>query len=141
LIAPEWKERKVKADLAEIEQVRGFLWEMLDGISLAEEESLKLELALHEVFVNIVMHAYPDANANNDILIRFRNDDDVICMEIRDRGIPFNPENMPPFDLEKKIQSGTQGGFGIYLSKTLTDEYSYKREGDENVIAIRKRIR
>jgi anti-sigma regulatory factor (Ser/Thr protein kinase) len=35
---------------------------------------------------------------------------------------------------------GTRGGLGIYLFKTLMDEYSYKRDSDENVLTIRKRI-
>ena len=139
MIAPEWKELRVKADLAEIEQVRGFLRQMLHGIIIAEEETMKLELALHQIFVNVVMHAYP--NGDGAMTIRIRSDDDTFCIEIRDRGIPFNPDEIPPVDLDKKIQLGTSGGLGIYLFKTLMDEYSYKRDGDENVLTICKRIR
>ena len=139
MIAPEWKELKVKADLAEIERVRDFLRQMMHGIINAEEETMKLELALHEIFVNVVMHAYPNGNGN--MTIRVRSDEDTFCIEIRDRGIPFNPEEIPPVDLDKKIQMGTGGGLGIYLFKTLMDEYSYKRDGDDNVLTICKRIR
>ena len=84
------------------------------------------------------MHAYP--NGNGDVTIRIRSDEGAFCIEIRDRGIPFNPDEIPPIDLEKKIQLGTRGGLGIYLFKTLMDEYSYKRDGDENVLTICKRI-
>jgi serine/threonine-protein kinase RsbW len=139
LIAPEWKELRVKADLAEIERVRGFLRQMMHGIIIAEEETMKLELALHEIFVNVVMHAYP--NGDGAMTIRIRSDEGTFCIEIRDRGIPFNPDEIPPIDLDKKIQLGTSGGLGIYLFKTLMDEYSYKRDGDENVLTICKRIR
>jgi len=139
LIAPEWKELRVKADLAEIERVRDFLRQRMHGIIIAEEETMKLELALHEILVNIVMYAYPDGEG--DVTIRIRSDEGNFCIEIRDRGIPFNPDEIPPIDLEKKIQLGTRGGLGIYLFKTLMDEYSYKRDGDENVLTIRKRIR
>jgi serine/threonine-protein kinase RsbW len=139
LIAPEWKELRVKADLAEIERVRGFLRQRMHGIIIAEEETIKLELALHEIFVNVVLHAYP--KGDGDVTIRIRSDEDAFCIEIRDRGIPFNPDEIPPIDLEKKIDLGTRGGLGIYLFKTLMDEYSYKHDGDENVLTIRKRIR
>jgi serine/threonine-protein kinase RsbW len=139
LIAPEWKDLKVKADLAEIERVRGFLHQMLHGIIIAEEETMKMELALHEIYVNVVMHAYP--NGTGAVTIRIRSYEDNFCIEIRDRGIPFNPDEIPPIDIEKKIQLGTPGGLGIHLFKTLMDEYSYKRDGDENILTICKRIR
>ena len=139
MTAPRWKEIEVKADLAEIERIRGFLGEMLREMDCGEEESMKLELASHEILVNIVRHAYP--NGSGPIKIRFWNEEDVFYMESRDRGVPFNPAEVPPLDLEQKIHSGTAGGFGIYLFKTLTDGYSYKRDGDENVLTIFKRIR
>ena len=139
MTAPRWKEIEVKADLAEIERIRGFLKEMLRKMDCVEEESMKLELASHEILVNIVRHAYP--NESGPIKIRFWNEGDVFYMEARDRGVPFNPAEVPPLDLEKKIRLGTAGGFGIYLFKTLTDGYSYKRDGDENILTIFKRIR
>ena len=139
MIAPEWKELRVNAELAEIERVRDFLRQSMHGIIIAEEETIKLELALHEIFVNVVMHAYP--KGEGAVAIRIRCDGVAFYIEIRDRGIPFNPEDIPPIDLEKKIQLGTRGGLGIYLFKTLMDEYSYRRDGDENVLTICKRMR
>jgi serine/threonine-protein kinase RsbW len=139
LIAPEWNELRVKADLAEIEQVRDFLRQGMCGIIIEEEETIKLELALHEIFVNIVLHAYP--KGDGDVTIRIRSDGAIFCIEIRDRGMPFNPDEMPPIDLEKKIQMGTRGGLGIYLIKTLMDKLSYRRDGDENVLTVCKRMR
>ena len=41
LIAPEWKELRVKADLAEIERVRDFLRQRMHGIIIAEEDDDK----------------------------------------------------------------------------------------------------
>jgi serine/threonine-protein kinase RsbW len=139
LIAPEWNELRVKADLEEIERVRDFLRQRMHGIIIEEEATIKLELALHEIFVNVVLHAYP--KGDGEVTIRIRSDEGAFCIEIRDRGIPFNPDEIPPIDLEKKIQLGTRGGLGIYLFKTLMDEHSYRRDGDENVLTICKRMR
>ena len=139
MIVPDWKELRVKADLAEIERVRDFLRQRMHGIIIEEEETIKLELALHEIFVNVVLHAYP--KGDGDVTIRIRSDGGTFCIEIRDRGMPFNPEEMPPIDLEKKIEMGTRGGLGIYLIKTLMDEISYRRDGDENVLTVCKRMR
>ena len=130
---------EVKADLAEIERIRGFLAEMLREMNCVEEESMKLNLAFHEILVNIVSHAYP--NGSGPIKVKLWNEEDDFYLEVRDRGRAFNPVEVPPLDLEQKINSGTAGGFGIYLFKTLTDGYSYKRDGVENVLTIFKRIR
>jgi sigma-B regulation protein RsbU (phosphoserine phosphatase) len=138
LTASQWKELEVEANLAETDRIRRFLREMLHGMSFAEEELMKLELALHEVFVNIVSHAFPDGDGH--ITIRFRHENDVFYVEVRDRGTPFNPDKVPPLDLDKKLRSGTAGGFGIYLFKTLADGYSYRRDGNENVLTLFKRI-
>jgi anti-sigma regulatory factor (Ser/Thr protein kinase) len=61
-------------------------------------------------------------------------------MEIRDSGVPFNPADRPPPDLDEKIRRGTRGGLGVYLFKTLMDGYSYRRVGGENILTIFKKI-
>ena len=126
------------ADLAEIERVREFLREYLRGLAVTEEDAMKIELALHEIFVNVVRHAYPQREG--ETTVRLWNNGGILYMEIRDRGIPFNPSERPPFDLGEKIRMGTSGGFGIFLYKTLMDGYSYKRDSDENILTIYKRI-
>jgi len=61
-------------------------------------------------------------------------------MEIRDRGVPFDPADRPPPDLDEKIRRGTRGGFGVYLFKTLMDGFTYKRAGCENVLTVYKKL-
>jgi serine/threonine-protein kinase RsbW len=139
LITPEWQELTVIADLAEIDRVRDFLREKLRGSTVAEEDAMALELALHEIFVNVALHAYPEAKGR--VTVRIRRDGENLHMEIRDRGIPFNPIEMPPIDLENKIRLGTRGGVGVYLFKTLMDGYSYRRGSDENILTIYKRLK
>jgi anti-sigma regulatory factor (Ser/Thr protein kinase) len=43
-----------------------------------EEEILKLELAFHEAFVNVVLHAYP--NGDGDIVIRFQDEPGIFSL-------------------------------------------------------------
>jgi anti-sigma regulatory factor (Ser/Thr protein kinase) len=138
LINPEWQEIKVKADLTEADRIRNFLRQKLHGLTIVEEEELKLELALYEIFVNIALHAYPEERGG--ITVRIRVGDGTLYMEIRDRGVPFNPIEAPPIDLDEKLRLGSRGGLGIYLYKTLMDGYSYRRDGDENVLTVYRQI-
>ena len=110
MITPEWDELEVKADLVEVDRVRHFLREKLIGLNISEEEELRLD-AFYEIFVNIVLHAY--AQEGGGVNIRIRGVHGNLHMEIRDRGVPFNPVEMPPVDLEEKLRRGTGGGLGV----------------------------
>jgi phosphoserine phosphatase RsbU/P len=129
---------KVRADLKDVDRVRDFLRDNLLGLDLAEEDVLKLELSLHEIFVNIAMYAYPDGEG--EMSLRVWKVERTLFMEFRDRGVPFNPAEHPVPDLEQKIRHGERGGLGVFLFKTLMDGYAYKREADQNILTIFKKV-
>jgi serine/threonine-protein kinase RsbW len=138
LTASEPEELRVPADLAETGRVRAFLRERLHGLAVTDETELKLELSLHEIFVNIAMYAYP--SGKGEVAVRVWNEDGAFYMEFRDRGVPFDPGQRAAPDLEAKIRQGAPGGYGIFLFKTLMDGYSYERRGNENVLRIYKKL-
>jgi serine/threonine-protein kinase RsbW len=135
---PGSKELTVRADLAEIDRVREFLRESLHHLPLGEEDILKLELSLHEIFVNIALHAYPEAAG--EMSVRVWEDGGTFYLEIRDRGVPFDPVAWPPADLDEKIRRGEKGGYGVHLFKTLMDGFSYRRADGENILTISKKL-
>jgi len=99
---------------------------------------MKLELSLHEIFVNIALYAYP--HGGGDMALRIWNQDNTLFMEFRDRGVPFDPGNKPAPNIVENIRRGKRGGLGIFLFKTLMDGFDYRREGDENILTIYKAI-
>lgn len=132
------RELTVRADLAEVDRVRAFLRDHLRDLALGEEDALKVELSLHEILVNIVRYAYPQTPG--EMTVRLSEEPGVLVVEIRDGGVPFDPAGRPPTDIEEKIRRGSKGGLGVYLFKTLMDGYSYRREGGENILTIRKTL-
>jgi anti-sigma regulatory factor (Ser/Thr protein kinase) len=135
----EAKELRVAADLDEIDRVRGFLRDAIAGLPLGEEDRLKVELALHEICVNIARYAYPQGR-KGDITVRIWRDEDSLFIEVRDSGIPFNPVRKKNPNLLVKLRRGIPGGLGVYFFKTLMDGLSYRRAGGENVLTVRKAI-
>jgi serine/threonine-protein kinase RsbW len=133
------KELRVTADLDEIDRVRGFLRDAIAGLPLGEEDRLKIELALHEICVNIARYAYPQGR-KGDITVRIWRDEDSLFIEVRDSGIPFNPVRKKNPNLLVKLRRGIPGGLGVYFFKTLMDGLSYRRAGGENVLTVRKAI-
>jgi anti-sigma regulatory factor (Ser/Thr protein kinase) len=138
LTASAPKELRGPADLAQIDRVRAFLRDCLKGLSVGDETAMKLELSLHEIFVNIAMYAYPEEKG--EMSVRVWSEDGTLHMEFRDRGVPFDPVARKPGDIEARVRRGARGGYGIFLFKTLMDGYAYSRDGDENVLDVWKKL-
>lgn len=133
------RELTVPAALADVDRVRGFLQAYIAGLALGEEDRLKIELALHEICVNIAMYAYPKGQ-RGDMAVRIWRADGSLVIEVRDRGIPFNPLKKKNPDLLIKLRRGDPGGLGVYFFRTLMDGLSYRRAGGQNILTVRKAI-
>lgn len=136
---PDVKELRVPARLEEIDGVRAFLNTAIDALPLDEEARLKIELALHEICVNIVRYAYPPGH-DGDMVVRIWRDEDSLFLEVRDWGIPFNPVRKKNPNLMVKLRRGVPGGLGVYFFKTLMDGLSYRRSEGQNILTVRKTI-
>jgi serine/threonine-protein kinase RsbW len=135
----EARELKVAANLKEIDRVRGFLQDAIAGLPFDEEDRLKIELALHEICVNIVRYAYPRGR-KGPMIVRIWRDADSLFIEVRDKGIPFNPVRKKNPNLLVKLRRGIPGGLGVYFFKTLMDGLSYRRAGGQNILTVRKSL-
>ncbi len=111
------------------------------------------ELALEEMFTNIALHAKPatspDAGATPirvtvslDVRSRDgrdgRDGSDDIVMEIRDTGAAFDPLSAARPDIDASLDDRPVGGLGIHLVREMMTEVRYSREGQENVLRMRK---
>ncbi|MBE3126302.1 MAG: ATP-binding protein [Acidobacteria bacterium] len=133
------RELVVPATLKEVDRVRRFLHDYLGGLGLTEEDELKIELALHEICVNIALYAYPEGR-EGDLAIRIWRDDGTLFMEIRDRGVLFDPVKKPNPDVLARLRSGKRGGLGVFFFRTMMDGLSYRRDGGENILTVSKNI-
>jgi anti-sigma regulatory factor (Ser/Thr protein kinase) len=132
-------ELRVAADLRAMDKVRAFMKKALQGVEMTEEDGFKIELSLHEICINIALYAYP--GEKGEIVLRAWFEEDRACFEFRDTGIAFDPRPVLPPDIREKLRTGRRGGFGIYLFRTLMDGYEYRREGEQNVLLVFKKLR
>lgn len=128
----------VKSELIEIERVRAFLEETLKDLHLSEEFYYLIELSLLEICINIVRYAYP--KERGEISLKIWNQDRKIFFEIRDWGIPFDPRNARDPDIHEMINKKQRGGLGIFLSRQLMNGFEYRRENDQNILVLHKKI-
>lgn len=128
-----------KSELAELDRMRSFLKEYLDGLKISDKDYFKIELALLEICVNIIRYAYPQSNG--DIQIKVWQDEGKMYIEIKDKGVPFDPRKLESPDIDDIIRKEETGGLGVFLSRSLMDGFDYKRKNDHNILTIYKNIK
>jgi len=133
------KTLRIKSSLSELDRMRDFLKLCCKKIKISDKDYFKIELALLEICVNIIRYAYPQSNG--EIMIKTWQDGDRIFLEIRDQGVPFDPRELKPPDIDDIIKNQRKGGMGVFLSRTLMDGFDYKRENNQNVLTIYKNLK
>jgi phosphoserine phosphatase RsbU/P len=93
-----------------------------------------LALAVEEVLSNLVRHGY--AGTEGPIGLRVVIDALAVTIEVRERGIHFDPRLAKPPRLEVPLDERAAGALGIHLVKNATDSIEYQRDGDENVLTL-----
>ena len=94
-----------------------------------------LRLVLEEAFVNIVDYAQPK-DKNHSITVEFNNSADSISITFIYTGIAFNP--LTDYDTKIETDDHCEGGMGIHIIKSLTDEQKYDRIKQHNVFTVTK---
>ncbi len=137
---PALKERRtvVANDAAHLPALTGFLQEFWSAGELPPAEALAFELALEEVFMNVVMHGAPAGSASVEVALVLAGGG--LTMTVEDDGPQFNPLSVPAPDVTASLDQRAVGGQGVFLVRSLMDTVSYQRVGARNQLTMTKRI-
>jgi len=102
----------------------------------AGEKISAVELALEEVLVNIIKHAYEKSGLEDLIEINCGTDDGSLVIEIIDSGKPFDIFSVREPDIYADIDERRIGGLGIFFVKNLMDDVRYRREDGRNILTL-----
>lgn len=105
---------------------------------LPPDVTFRLTLALDEAVSNVIRHGVADGG-DHPIAVDVRVADGIVTATVEDDGIPFDPNDAPPPNLDAPIEERTPGGLGVHLVKATMDDVRYRREGDRNVLTLRTR--
>jgi anti-sigma regulatory factor (Ser/Thr protein kinase) len=98
------------------------------------------ELALEEVFVNVVRYGHPQGG-EHEIAIGIALEGGEVTLTMEDDGVAFNPLEARLVDLDLPLEERGIGGLGLHLVKGLMDEVAYERANDRNRFMMRKKVR
>jgi serine/threonine-protein kinase RsbW len=128
----------VPSNAAQLPGLTRFLQEYWSSSALPTAESLPFELALEEVFMNVVMHGVPGGAARVEVLLQLTGEG--LTMTIADDGPPFDPLSLPPPDVTASLGERRIGGQGVYLVRQMMDSVTYRREGGQNILTVSRQI-
>ncbi len=100
----------------------------------------QMDIALEELFVNVCHYAYADKGEVGPCRVSYlyRPYPSSITISLTDWGTPFDPLEQRDPTLPSSVQDAKIGGLGIFMTKRLTDELSYARDNDTNVVTFKK---
>ena len=126
------------AVLENLEPALDFI-EKCAGKAFSDREFLsQIRLVCEEALVNIISYAYPGASGGMEV--QCGPEQGVFRIRILDSGVPFNPFERPDPDVNKPVEEREIGGLGIFLIKKIMDSWTYRREGDRNIMTLEKKL-
>ena len=127
-------------DLAELDRMSAFLAEFCEQQGLKGNLVLDINLVAEEVVMNVILHGGQEAGKES-IRVSISADDTAVALTVEDSGIPFNPLEVPPFDVETPIEERGVGGLGVHLIRNLMDQVEYSNVDGRNRLFMKKQIR
>ncbi|MBI3928357.1 MAG: SpoIIE family protein phosphatase [Armatimonadetes bacterium] len=137
---PRRLELRLANDLGELDRLAERLEAFAEQAGVSPKELFRLNLAIEELFTNIVHHAYRDEH-RHEIELHVSVEDGRLELMVRDDGVPFNPfEEAAVPDVEAGAEDREVGGLGVHLVKSMFTELHYRRDGEENVLVVSKAL-
>lgn len=129
---------ELRATLEEVVRAVEALQEFARAQGVPEKIIFGLALALEECGTNIVNHAY-HRDAQQSFQVLFERNGNLFVIELRDHGPEFDPAAVPPRE-QRTVDKDLPGGWGIDLVRHYVDELHYRREAQENILRLHKRL-
>jgi serine/threonine-protein kinase RsbW len=114
------------------------------GELLAREEGMvepvvtiyNIQLAAQEISANIVEHAYGAAGGRIDITMQVLQRPHRLVIQLLDMGAAFDPCAVA----RPNLDGVHEGGYGLFLARSLLDDLSYSALPGGNIWRLTKRL-
>lgn len=128
---------RLRNDQTETERLCDRLLSFGRDIGLSRKTINAVNVAVEELFTNIISYGYPD-DKEHFVTVSVRYEDGALLVRVEDDGMAFNPLRANDPDLKCPLEQSKIGGLGIYLARKLMDEFDYERKDGKNIIRMKK---
>lgn len=129
-----------EAKVDNLAEVLSFLDAELENADCGMKETMQIDIAVEELFVNVSSYAYSPGSGEITVSIEINsnNDSNQAVITLTDSGIPYNPLLREDPDITLSAEERSIGGLGIFMVKESMDEMRYQRADDHNIVTIIK---
>jgi len=132
-------ELSIEAKPENLGAVLDFIAGQLQAVDCPDRTRRQIAIAIEEIFVNIASYAYDPGAGGAGAVIRVSVGEDV-AIEFEDGGRPYNPLDKEAPDVAASLENREAGGLGIFMVKHMMDAVDYRREGNRNILTVRKKL-
>lgn len=131
-------ERTFKKGISSLEGIFEFIEEFSASNEVVSETRYALELAIEELFTNMVKYS---PESDSDVLISLTLSGKTLQVCLTDYGVkPFDPTKAKEVDINLPLDQRKPGGLGIFLTKKLMETIQYKHTNGNNIITLIKHL-
>jgi len=136
------KEITVPALIEKVADVTAFIDAYLEEIECPIKAMMQIDIAIDEIFSNIVFYAYSDTNiddSNKNVTVKINklNTNSGVAITFIDKGKHYNPLEKEDPDTHLSAQERGIGGLGVFIVKKTMDNTDY----DSWIAALRGNLR
>lgn len=138
----DMKELTVDAKIENLNKILDLINNELQTLNSSTKIKMHIELAVEEIFSNIVNYAFEKniSQDYNNIIFKLNISKNCLTLVFIDSGKPYNPlESLPP-DINKPSSERNIGGLGILIVKNIMDEIHYIHQNNQNILTLTKNL-
>ncbi len=130
----------LEATVENIARVTDFVNAELEKLACTEKIKLQLDVAIDELFGNIVRYAYHPGVGQATVRISASEAPTAVNVTFIDHGRPYDPLKNEDPDVTQGLDDREIGGLGVFIVKNSMDQVSYSYENGQNILKIRKHL-
>ena len=128
------------ATVENIGKITAFVEGRMEEKDCPLKQIMQVSMAVDEVMANVAMYAYAPGTGDVTVTVDFDDGSRTVSITFIDRGVAFDPLAKEDPDVTLPAEQRKIGGLGIFLVKKTMDDVAYRREGDKNVLCIKKKV-
>jgi len=129
----------VPSDAAHLPALTEFLRNFWSETGLPTVEAVPFELALEEVFMNVVMHGSQGGRVPR-VEVSVALVEGGVTLIVEDDGPPFDPLSLLAPNVTASLEERPIGGLGVFLVRQMMDSVRYQRRDARNQLQMTKQL-
>lgn len=129
--------RSFKRDLDSLEPLFDFTGEFAAVHRLDEPVVFAMNLAVEELFTNMVKYGGGDDAVSVGLDVR---DNDLVIELVHGGADEFDPTSTVPADVTRPLEERRPGGMGLLLVRSMMDTIAYEHRDGDACVTLTKRL-